>query len=122
MNSQNEGVIVDDLAVGLTRPSTKWGVAYPAFMLNMIVTTECFIWSRNLLWALVFIPIHGIFYLICLKDARSFELLYLWAQTKGRTVLLTLGYWKSSSYSPLALPQQSGIKRCWKWWARGGQS
>ncbi len=105
---KNEGITVDGLAVGLTRPSTKWGVTYPAIMLNLIVSMEAFIWSHNLLWGLIFVPVHGIFYLICLKDPRAFELLFLWAQTKGRTHLLTLGYWKSSSYGPLELHKKPG--------------
>ena len=111
---KNEGVTVDDLAVGLTRPSTKWGVTYPAIMLNMIVSMEAFIWTHNLLWLPIFIPIHGIFYLICLKDPRAFDLLFLWARTKGRTFVLTWGYWKSSSYSPLDLRKTPGIQSRWQ--------
>lgn len=103
---------MDALALGLTRPSTKWGVTYGAIMLNMIVSMEAFIWSHNLLWLLIFAPVHGVFYLICLKDPRSFELLFLWARTKARTFLLTQGCWKASSYSALELHKKPGLMKC----------
>jgi type IV secretion system protein VirB3 len=99
----DDGIKVDPLAVGLTRPAMRWGVPYPALMLNLMASVEALVWTRNLLWVLICIPIHGICYLVCLKDPRSFELLALWLRTKGNGLVATRGYWSASSYSPLAL-------------------
>lgn len=99
----DDGIKVDPLAVGLTRPAMRWGVPYPALMLNLIASVEALVWTKNLLWMLICIPIHGICYLVCLKDPRSFELLILWLRTKANALVATRGYWSASSYSPLAL-------------------
>lgn len=102
----DDGIKVDPLAVGLTRPAMRWGVPYPALMLNLIASVEALVWTRNLLWVLICIPIHGICYLVCLKDPRSFELRVLWLRTKANTLVATRGYWSASSYSPLALSRR----------------
>lgn len=101
--ARNDGIDVDPLFVGPTRPTTIAGVTWPAFMLNVIVTIEAFIWTHNLLWLLVFLPIHGICYLICLHDPRTFELLALWGQTKGRTVFSNLRFWRAATASALKI-------------------
>ncbi|WP_296948418.1 type IV secretion system protein VirB3 [uncultured Massilia sp.] len=97
----DDGIKIDPLAVGLTRPAMKWGVPYPALMLNLIASVEALVWTRSLLWMLICVPLHGICYLVCLKDPRAFELLLLWLRTKANCMVATLGYWAASSYSPL---------------------
>ena len=101
--NKNDGITVDTLFVGPTRPTTFWGVTWQAFILNVIVTMEAFIWTRNLLWLLLFIPIHGICYLICLRDPRTFELLICWGPTKGLALLQNYFYWKAATFSPLEI-------------------
>ena len=102
-HQRNVGITIDTLFVGPTRPTTFWGVTWQAFILNVIVTMEAFIWSRNLFWLLLFLPIHAICYLICLRDARTFELLLQWGPTKGAALLHSFFYWRAASVSPLAL-------------------
>ena len=97
----NDGITIDTLFVGPTRPTTFGGVTWQAFILNVIITMEAFVWTRNLLWLLLFIPIHGICYLICLRDARTFELLLQWGSTKGFAYLQNFYYWKAATFSPL---------------------
>lgn len=110
--SKNDGVIVDTLFVGATRPATVFGVTYSAFLLNAIITMEAFVLTRNLFWLLLFIPIHGVCYLICYHDPRTFDLFRLWGMTKGAQFLGRLilkgnyGFWGASTYTPLALPNQ----------------
>lgn len=99
--NKNEGITVDTLFVGPTRPTTYWGVTWQAFILNSICTMETFVWTHNLLWLLLFIPVHGICYLICLHDARAFELLIQWGPTKGCAYLRNFFYWQAASVSPL---------------------
>lgn len=111
---RNEGIDVDTLYVGPTRPTTIMGVTWPAVVLNIIVTMEAFIFTHNLLWLTLFIPVHGICYLICLHDPRTFELLALWGQTKGLAVFHNLRYWHASTYSALDIhagKQPSGASK-----------
>ena len=109
----DNGIKVDPLAVGLTRPAMRWGVPYPALMLNLVASVEALVWTKSLLWMLICIPIHGICYLVCLKDPRSFELLVLWLRTKANGLVATRGYWFASSYSPLALRRRITIVQRW---------
>jgi type IV secretion system protein VirB3 len=110
--SKNNGVVVDTLFVGATRPATVFGVTYAAFLLNVIVTMEAFVLTRNLFWLLIFIPVHGICYAICWHDPQTFDLFRLWGKTKGAQFLKrfifkgNFGFWGASTYSPLSLPGQ----------------
>jgi type IV secretion system protein VirB3 len=111
---RNQGVTADPLFVGLTRPSMLFGVTYSAMIVNVIVTMETFIVTRNLLWLLAFVPIHGVLYLVCLYEPRFFDLVQLWGRTRG--IALTRGnvrFWQASSYSPLQLdlPDARGRRR-----------
>ena len=108
-----EGLIVDPLFVGVTRPAMAWGVTYSAILLNGLVTIEAFLFTKNLLWLLIAIPIHGIFWLVCLAEPRFFDLFLAWGRTRGRGLLANGRYWKAGSYSPLRLdlPKVDGLRR-----------
>ena len=101
MTHGHTGFTADTLFVGATRPPMRWGVTYAALIFNMVFTLELFLASRNLLALLLALPIHGISALLCMHDARFFDLLLLWARTRLPTLLGNGGYWKASSYSPL---------------------
>jgi type IV secretion system protein VirB3 len=109
-----DGIDVDTLAVGLTRPSTVLGVPYGAVVLNMLVSVEALSLTENLLWLLLCAPVHGICYLITLKDPRSFELLALWAKTTLGTLITSRWYWSASSYSPLTFRDHPGFFKRWR--------
>jgi type IV secretion system protein VirB3 len=111
---RNQGIVADSLFVGLTRPSMVWGVTYSAMMVNIIITTESFIVTKNLAWLLAFVPIHGVLYLVCLYEPRFFDLLQLWGRTRLPAMLNgNLRFWRANSYSPLAteMPGFSGHRR-----------
>jgi type IV secretion system protein VirB3 len=111
---RNQGIVADPLFVGMTRPSMIWGVTYSAMMFNVILTTESFIVTKNLIWLLAFLPIHGVLYLVCLYEARFFDLLQLWGRTRLPALIAgNLHYWRANSYSPLALdlPDLHGRRR-----------
>lgn len=112
--NDDEGIDVDTLAVGLTRPSTVAGVPYGAFVLNVLVSVEALSLTGNLLWLLLCVPVHGICYLITLKDPRTFEMLMLWARTTLGTLITSRWYWSASSYSPLCLREHPGIFKRWR--------
>ncbi|VTY36579.1 Type IV secretion system protein virB3 [Xylophilus ampelinus] len=102
--SRNQGIVADTLFVGMTRPSMVWGVTYSAMMFNIILTTESFIVTKNLVWLLGFLPIHGVLYLVCLYEPRFFDLLQLWGKTRLPAMISgNLRFWKANSYCPLAI-------------------
>ncbi|RMW17480.1 VirB3 family type IV secretion system protein [Pseudomonas syringae group genomosp. 7] len=98
---RNDGILVDTLFVGPTRPTMYMGVTWHAFICNLVVSTELFILKANLLWLLAFIPIHLVLYGICLYDPRIFELLWLWMRTKMFTFIGNFYYWRAATFSPL---------------------
>ena len=82
--SRNLGVTADPLFAGVTRPAMAFGVTYSALLANAIVTVELFLLTRNLLWLAVCVPVHGVFWLLCLNEPRFFDLGLLWGRTRPR--------------------------------------
>ena len=110
------GIRQDTLFAGITRPAMKWGVTYSALLVNGITTIEMFLLTRNLLWLLICVPIHGMFWLVCKNEPRFFDLLFLWGRTRGPGLLGNVRFWKANSYSPLRFdwPRRNGRRR-WLW-------
>ena len=104
---------IDPLFVGATRPPMRWGVTYTALLVNLVVTMEAFLLTRNLLTLGLALPIHAVSAALCLRDARIFDLLFLWFRTHAPTLLANGRVWGAASYSPLAvaLPNAHGIRR-----------
>jgi len=113
MNSRNPGLVADILFVGATRPPMRWGVTYTAILVNMVFTMETFLLTKNLLTLLLAAPIHGVCMLLCARDARFFDLIFLWGRTRGPAALRNLRFWRASSYCPLVLdlPNVRGCRR-----------
>lgn len=103
MTVRNGGVTADPLFLGATRPPMRWGVTYSAFLFNLVFTMEVFLLTKNLLTLLMAAPIHGVSLLLCSRDPRFFDLILLWSRTRSAAFFGNLRYWKTSSYSPLAL-------------------
>jgi type IV secretion system protein VirB3 len=111
---RNQGLLADPLFVGLTRPAMKWGVTYSALLVNIVMTTEAFIVTRNLLWLLAMVPVHLLLAVVCLYEPRFFDLLLLWLRTRGMALIFgNARFWRASSYSPLPidLPDRKGRRR-----------
>jgi type IV secretion system protein VirB3 len=108
-----EGLMVDPLFVGATRPPMRWGVTYSALLFNMVFTMEAFLVTKNLLALLLCTPIHGVCMLLCARDARFFDLVLLWSRTRLPALFANYRVWRASSYSPLALdpPNDRGRRR-----------
>jgi type IV secretion system protein VirB3 len=113
MNSRNPGLVADILFVGATRPPMRWGVTYTAILVNMVFTMETFLLTKNLLTLLLAAPIHGVCMLLCARDARFFDLIFLWGRTRGPAAMRNLRFWRASSYCPLVLdlPNVRGCRR-----------
>lgn len=68
----------DPLFQGLARPVMIAGVSYMYFVLNALMTMIVFIHSKDFFMLLIIGPsIHGVGYLICMKEPRAVELLML---------------------------------------------
>ena len=67
---RNRGVTADSLFLGVTRPAMAFGVTYSALLVNAVVTVELFLVTRNLLWLAACVPVHGVFWLLCLSEPR----------------------------------------------------
>lgn len=113
MDARNSGVTVDPLFVAVTRPPMRWGVTFSALLFNLVFTMELFLFTKNLLTLLIAVPIHGICALLCVRDARFFDLLLLWGRTRFPAYLSNVRVWKASSSSPLCVdvPGKGGQRR-----------
>jgi type IV secretion system protein VirB3 len=113
MNTSGQGPTVDTLFVGATRPPMRWGVTYSAVLCNAVFTMETFLVTKNLLALAVAAPIHGVFMMLCARDARIFDLLLLWSRTRLPAWFANYRVWQACSYSPLDidLPGRRGRRR-----------
>jgi len=109
--SRNAGVVADALFVGVTRPAMAFGVTYSAMLANAVVTVEMFLLTRNLLWLLACLPVHGLFWLLCLSEPRFFDLGLLWGKTRGPGLFGNRGVWRAQGYSALSLDLPDGAGR-----------
>lgn len=68
----------DSLFLGLTRPSMIFGVTYVFASLNLLAALMLFVFTTNFFYLLVVLPtLHGIAYLICLKEPRTLEMIIM---------------------------------------------
>lgn len=75
----------DPLFQGLARPPMVMGVSYMFFVVNAIICLIAFIQTGNFVVLLAVAPvIHGIGYLLCLKEPRAIELTILRCATGMR--------------------------------------
>jgi len=98
MAESEEQVAVDPVFLGMTRPPMLFGVPYMSCIFNFLFTTIAFVLAGNLLMFLVAVPIHGVAYLLALKDPRIFDLLLVRARVgKARA---NRSFWGATSYRP----------------------
>ncbi len=95
-----DGLVGDDLYVGLTRPALAFGVPYAAVLATGILTTEAFLLSRNLLTLALVFPLYGACRLLTANEPRFFELWLLWAKHAARD-RDTRRRWGAATRSPL---------------------
>ena len=119
MVTRNAGLTAEVLFVGATRPAMRWGVTYSALLVNLVVTLEAFLVTKNLLTLLLALPIHGLCALLCARDARVFDLVLLWGRTRIPALLGNARLWGAGGYSPLVLDppdlwgrRRQGVSRC----------
>jgi type IV secretion system protein VirB3 len=101
MQDGAQDVYTDELFVGLTRPTTMWGIPYTAFVIEFMATTLVFLAVGNPLYLLLAAPIHGVLYAISAQNPKAFDGLFMWLKTIGRC--RNSRFWGAASFSPVAL-------------------
>ena len=76
----------DPLFVAVTRPAMKWGVTLDAIIATGALIAVLMIATKNPLTLLLYLPVHGVMYLMCLRDPRLMRLLLLWLKTKAKSL------------------------------------
>lgn len=111
---RNQGLTADALFVGVTRPALVGGVTYAAMLVNGLVTVELFLLTKNLVWLLVCVPVHGLFWLVCVSEPRFFDLLALWGRTASWPRSVAARGFGTATRGPLRidLPNRTGRRRC----------
>lgn len=65
----------DPLFQGLTRPAMLFGVSYLYFVINFLLTMIVYINTTSFVMLLLVAPaIHGVGYLICLREPKAVEI------------------------------------------------
>lgn len=72
----------DPIFKSLTRPAMKFGVPYDALMVMVLLIMIIFIATNNMLYFLIYIPLHLIFFFVTRKDPKQIKLVTLWIVTK----------------------------------------
>lgn len=69
---------VDSLFLGLTRSSMILGVSYVFASLNILGSLLLFVMTNKFIYLIVVLPLlHGIAYLICLKEPLALEIVIM---------------------------------------------
>ena len=88
----------DPLFLGLTRPAMVWGMPQPFFVLNGMVSMVVFLTANSFAALLVGAPlVHGLGYLLCLKDRRILD---LWIVKARFLRCINRRHWGANSYDP----------------------
>lgn len=99
-DSEQEGIDTVPLFVGLTRPTSLFGLPLNAFVFNMMFVAILFLMSKNILLIAVGLPTHFILKFLTDKDAHIFDNIRLQGLTKGRC---QNKYFGAVSFSPLGI-------------------
>jgi type IV secretion system protein VirB3 len=111
VGQRNGGLTREHLFVGATRPPMRWGVTYSALLFNMVFTMEAFLVTKNLLSLLLCVPIHALCLILCARDARFFDLIMLWGQTRLPALMASTPLLHATTYSPLAFSTTTSLGR-----------
>lgn len=101
-NREEEGIRIVPLFVGLTRPTTLFGLPLNAFVLNMMVIIIGYLTTKNFIVLAGGIPTHFILMSLTQKDIHFFDNFRLFGMTKGRC--RNKSKWRgSASFSPIEI-------------------
>ena len=82
----------------LTRPAMSAGVSYDYHIMNLIVSTCVFIGTGNLLYGLMFVPIHALGLAVFYYDVHFFSIVRTkWFKLSNQP---NQSLWRARSYEP----------------------
>jgi type IV secretion system protein VirB3 len=89
----------DPIFLGLTRPAMFMGVTQSFFVINGMINIVLFLAFNSFLPLFILFPLlHGVGYLACLHDARTFDIWFVFA--KYCTKCRNKRFWGMNSYDP----------------------
>ncbi len=83
-HESQEGLTIDPLFVGMTRPASALGVPYGALVGEGVFIVLVFLLTSNPLYLLFSAPIHGVLVLVSAHDPGVFGCAWIWLQTTAR--------------------------------------
>lgn len=86
----------DPLFIGMTRPPMIAGVTFLFMGLNAFSVAFIYVILKNPLILLIMLPIHGVGYLLCLKDPQLLDVIVKRAQKSSGVP--NIKYWGGKSY------------------------
>lgn len=75
-NQEEKGIVEHTFFGALTRPAMTAGVTIEMFVLNAMIAVMALIGTGNLLYALIFIPMHLVSVGVCKYDPWMFSVLW----------------------------------------------
>ena len=86
----------DALFIGMTRPPMIAGVTFLYMGVNAFSVAFIYVLSQNLFMLLLFLPLHSVGYLMCLKDPRLMDVIVKRSQKSSGVT--NKEYWGGKSY------------------------
>jgi len=87
----------DPLFLGLTRPTMFMGVTQSFVAMNGMISLLLFLAMKSFLYPFILFPLlHGIGYLACLRDSRTFDLWFVFVRTCMKCK--NKRFWNAHSY------------------------
>ncbi len=80
----SEGLNMDPLFVGLTRPPMLLGVSYTFVVINVMVCMLAYILTSNFKYMATIFPVHMLGYILCAKEPLFIELFKVRAEKCSR--------------------------------------
>jgi type IV secretion system protein VirB3 len=97
--SKTGTLYTDQLFLGLTRPPMVFGVTYMYVVLNLLLSLMYFVLSSDFKVVIVSVAIHGIAYLICLREPLLIEI-FIMKQSRFGRCPNKVHYNRKNSYDP----------------------
>ena len=88
----------DPVFTALTRPQTFAGVSYSFFVVNLVITTDLFLLTKSFWTVVAALVIHGIGYIMGLREPRFLDLWIVRASRCPR--VRNYAFWRCNSYAP----------------------
>ncbi len=100
MSTDEQDICSDTLFVAMTRSATMLGIPVTAIVFEAGATVIVFLATKNPLYLLAVLPIHGIVRLMTAENPWIFAEIRSWAITSRNCI--NRSFWGAASFSPLS--------------------